>query len=253
MAKLFPCRRENRVALVLALLLAFPFFSPLQTGALADDSHPSQYPLTPDTYKGRTIAPAMSYLGADWLEREEREHLEQPEKVLDTLKIAPGSVIADIGAGIGYYSIRLAKRVGPQGRVLATDIQPEMLSRLRVNMKKANVSNIEPILCTPTDAKLPVGQLDLALMVDVYHELANPEETMAQVRQALKPGGRLALIEYRGEDPKVPIKPEHKMTLKRIREELEPMGFRIQETFDFLSRQHLIILGPAGPDSSPPR
>jgi ubiquinone/menaquinone biosynthesis C-methylase UbiE len=194
----------------------------------------------------------MSYLGADWLERKERERLEQPEKVLDILKIAPGSTIADIGAGTGYYSLRLAKRVGPQGRVLATDIQPEMLARLRVNMQKANISNIEPILCTPTDAKLPIGQLDLALMVDVYHELAQPEKTMAQVRQALKPDGRLVLVEYRGEDPKVPIKPEHKMTLQQIRKELEPMGFRIQETFDFLPRQHLIILVPTEPAALSP-
>jgi SAM-dependent methyltransferase len=250
MLKFFSCWRENHVVLALALLLSLPFFSLLQISALADDSHPSQYSLTPNIYKGRAIAPAMSYLGADWLEREDREHLEQPEKVLDTLKISPGSIIADIGAGIGYYSLRLAKRVGPQGRVLATDIQPEMLARLRVNMKKADISNVEPILCTPTDTKLPVGQLDLALMVDVYHELANPEETMAQVRQALKPGGRLVLIEYRGEDPKVPIKPEHKMTLKQIREELEPMGFRIQETFDFLLRQHLIVLVPSKTSTS---
>jgi ubiquinone/menaquinone biosynthesis C-methylase UbiE len=252
MVKFFSYRRESHVVLALALLLTGPFFLLFQIGALAGDSHPSQYPLTPNVYKGRTVAPAMSHLGADWLEREEREQLEQPEKVLDLLKIAPGSMIADIGAGIGYYSLRLAKRVGPQGRVLATDIQPEMLARLRVNMKKANISNIEPILCTPTDAKLPVGQLDLALMVDVYHELANPEETMAQVRQALKSDGRLVLIEYRGEDPKVPIRPEHKMTLKQIRAELEPMGFRIQETFDFLSRQHLIILVPVALNSSSP-
>jgi ubiquinone/menaquinone biosynthesis C-methylase UbiE len=186
----------------------------------------------------------MSYLGADWLERDERDSLEQPDKVLTTLNIVPGSTVADIGAGIGYYSLRLAKKVGPQGRVLATDIQPEMLSRLRDNMKKTGITNIEPILCTPTDAKLPEGQLDLALMVDVYHELANPEETMAQIRRALKPDGRLVLIEYRGEDPAVPIRPEHKMTLAQVRTEIEPMGFRLQQVFDFLSRQHLIVLVP---------
>ena len=250
MLKFFSRRCATCVAF--ALLFTFLFSSLPSTHVLADDSHPSQYPLTPKIYKGREIAPAMSYLGADWLEREERERLEQPEKVLDTLKIAPGSVVADIGAGTGYYSLRLAKRVGPQGRVLATDIQPEMLSRLRLNMKKADIGNIEPILCTPTDAKLPHGALDLALMVDVYHELAHPEGTMAQVRRALKPEGRLVLIEYRGEDPTVPIKPEHKMTLTQIREELEPLGFRIQETFDFLPRQHLIVLVPMEPGASSP-
>lgn len=250
MLKFFSRWCDARIALMLLLTLRFsslPF-----TRVLADDFHPSQYSLTPKIYKGREIAPPMSYLGADWLERDERERLEQPEKVLDVLKIVPGSIIADIGAGIGYYSLRLAKRVDPQGRVLATDIQPEMLARLRINMKKADVRNVDPILCTPTDAKLPHGKLDLALMVDVYHELANPEETMAQVRRALKPDGRLVLIEYRGEDPTVPIKPEHKMTLKQVHEELEPMGFRVQETFDFLPRQHVIVLVPTEPEASAP-
>src|SRR5712691_6121645 len=195
----------------------------------------------PKTFKGRVIAPAMSYRGADWLERSDREATEQPEKVLDTLKIAPGSTVADIGAGTGYFSVRLAQRVGPQGRVLATDIQPQMLAMLSENMRAAGVRNIEPILCTPTDAKLPEGQLDLALMVDVYHELASPEETMTQVRRALKPDGRLVLVEYRGEDPNVPIKSEHKMTLVQVRSELEPMGFRLQEVFEFLVYQRVIV------------
>lgn len=193
------------------------------------------------TFKGRVIAPAMSYRGADWLERPDREATQQPEKVLDTLKIAPGSTVADIGAGIGYFSLRLAQRVGPQGRVLATDIQPEMLARLSENMKKADLRNIELILCTPTDAKLPPGQLDLALLVDVYHELAHPEETMVQVHRALKLDGRLVLIKYRAEDPTVPIKPEHKMTFPQVRTEIEPMGFRLQQVFDFLPQQHIIV------------
>ena len=195
----------------------------------------------PKTFKGRVIAPAMSYRGADWLERSDREATEQPEKVLDALKIAPGSTVADIGAGTGYFSLRLAKRVGPQGRVLATDIQPQMLAMLSENMRAAGIRNIEPILCTPTDAKLPEGQLDLALMVDVYHELASPEKTMTQVRRALKPDGRLVLVEYRGEDPNVPIKSEHKMTLVQVRSELEPMGFRLQEVFEFLVYQRVIV------------
>lgn len=232
----------------LGVTLLFVFFT---ATVRADDSHPAQYRFTPKSYKGRAIAPAMSYLGADWLERAERDNLEQPDKVISTLNIASGSTVADIGAGIGYYSLRLAKKVGPQGRVIATDIQPEMLSRLRDNMKKTGITNIEPILCTPTDAKLPAGQLDLALMVDVYHELANPEETMAQVRRALKPDGRLVLIEYRGEDPAVPIKPEHKMTLAQVRAEIEPMGFQVQQVFDFLPRQHLIVLTPSPTGSQP--
>jgi len=195
----------------------------------------------PKTFKGRVIAPPMSYLGADWLERSNREVTQQPEKVLDALKIAPGSTVADIGAGTGYFSVRLAKRVGPQGRVLATDIQPEMLARLSATLQKTGLHNIEPILCTPTDARLPPGQLDLALMVDVYHELAYPEETMAQVRRALKPDGRLVLVEYRGEDPRVPIKPEHKMTLHQVHSEIEPMGFRLHQVFEFLVHQRIVV------------
>ncbi|HJY85151.1 MAG TPA: methyltransferase [Candidatus Binatia bacterium] len=196
---------------------------------------------SPKTFKGRVIAPAMSYQGADWLERADREATEQPEKVLDALNITPGSTVADIGAGTGYFSIRLAKRVGPQGRVLATDIQPQMLALLSDNMRAAGIHNIEPILCTPTDAKLPEGQLDLALMVDVYHELAYPQETVVQVRRALKPEGRLVLIEYRGEDPNVPIKSEHKLTLVQARSELEPMGFQLKEVFEFLVYQRVIV------------
>jgi FkbM family methyltransferase len=183
----------------------------------------------------------MSYHGADWLERADREATEQPEKVLDALKITPGSTVADIGAGTGYFSLRLAKRVGPQGRVLATDIQPQMLSLLKENMKAADLHNIEPLPCTATDTKLPEGQLDLALMVDVYHELEYPEETLAQVRRALKRDGRLVLVEYRGEDPSVPIKPEHKMTLAQARAEIEPLGFRVEEVFEFLVYQRVIV------------
>lgn len=230
----------------LLCVAAFLAFLLCGTIAIADDLNPSQYDFAPKIYRGRVIAPAMSYLGADWLERSDRETTEQPEKVLDTLHIVPGSIVADIGAGTGYYSLRLARRVGPQGRVLATDIQAEMLSRLRANLKKAGITNVEPILCSPTDANLPVGQLDLALMVDVYHELAHPEETIAQIRRALKPDGRLVLIEYRGEDPAVPIKPEHKMTLRQVREEIEPLGFHVQQVFDFLPRQHIVIFVTGG-------
>jgi ubiquinone/menaquinone biosynthesis C-methylase UbiE len=183
----------------------------------------------------------MSYHGASWLERPDRERTQQPEKVLDALKIAPGSTVADIGAGTGYFSLRLAGRVGPQGRVLATDIQPQMVAFLKDNMRANGIQNVEPILCTPTDAKLPEGQLDLALMVDVYHELEYPQETMAQVRRALKSDGRLVLIEYRGEDPNVPIKPEHKMTFAQVRTEIEPMGFRLQEVLEFLPQQRIMV------------
>jgi SAM-dependent methyltransferase len=193
------------------------------------------------TYKGRVIAPAMSYQGAGWLERSDRETTEQPEKVLDSLHIAEGSTVADIGAGTGYFSLRLAKRVGPQGRVLATEIQPQMLAFLKDNMRVAGVKNIDLVLCTPTDTKLPEDALDLALMVDVYHELAYPEETIKQIRKALKSDGRLVLVEYRGEDPNVPIKPDHKTTLAQVRAEIEPLGFHLKDVHEFLVHQRVIV------------
>ena len=197
--------------------------------------------LPAESYKGRPIAPTMSFRGADWLERADREKTEQPEKVLDALGIAPGSTVADIGAGTGYFTLRLARRVGPQGRVLATDIQAGMLARLAKNMRVTDLKNIELILCTQTDAKLPKDTVDLALMVDVYHELAYPAETLRQIRQALKVHGRLVLVEYRGEDPNVPIKPDHKMKLKQITTEIEPEGFRLAQVFDFLPHQHIVV------------
>ena len=241
-------RQHFHHPLTLAALLSVvsPAFFLLALVSLSTAHEPDS--TTPKTFNGRVIAPAMSYQGAGWLERPDREATEQPEQVLDALNITPGSTVADIGAGTGYFSLRLAKRVSPQGRVLATDIQPQMLELLDENRRAAGVGNIEPILCTPTDAKLPEGQLDLALMVDVYHELAYPEETMAQVRRALKPDGRLVLVEYRGEDARVPIKPEHKMTLAQVRSEIEPMGFRLQEVFEFLVHQRVIVFKKTIPE-----
>jgi ubiquinone/menaquinone biosynthesis C-methylase UbiE len=208
----------------------------------------------PGTYMGRPIAEPMSYLGADWLFRPEREQEEQPDAMLDALKIRPGSTVADIGAGAGYTSLRLSKRVGPKGTVLATDLQPEMLQMLRANARQAGVTNIKPIRCTQADPKLPEGQVDLALMVDVYHEASDPEALLRGVRKALKPGGRLVLVEFRAEDPDVPIKPEHKMTLAQVRKEVEPRGFTFKESLEFLPWQHIILFEkPAeAPANKPP-
>jgi SAM-dependent methyltransferase len=196
----------------------------------------------PRMYMGRPIADVMSFHGADWLVRPEREQEEQPDAMLDALKIAPGATVADVGAGVGYNSLKLAKRVGPSGNVYATDVQPEMLRMLVANARDAGVKNIKPIRCTASDPKLPEGQLDLILMVDVYHECSDPEATLQGLRKALKPGGRLVLVEFRGEDPEVPIKPEHKMTLAQVRRELEPQGFAFKESLEFLPWQHIIIL-----------
>jgi SAM-dependent methyltransferase len=195
----------------------------------------------PGTYQGRPIADVMSFHGADWLFRDSREAEEQPEAMLDALKIRVGDTVADVGAGAGYTSLRLAKRVGPTGQVLSSDVQPQMLSMLAANAKVAGVKNIRPILCTASDPKLPPAAVDLALMVDVYHECSDPEATIAGIRKALKPNGRLVLVEFRGEDDAVPIKPEHKMTLAQVRLELEPQGFKFQESLEFLPWQHIII------------
>jgi ubiquinone/menaquinone biosynthesis C-methylase UbiE len=190
---------------------------------------------------GRPIADVMSYLGADWLFRPEREAEEEPERMLDALEIQPGMTVADVGAGAGYQSLRLARRVGPEGTVLATDVQPQMLQMLRANARAAGVANIKPILCTQDDPKLPEGAVDLILLVDVYHEVSEPEAMLRAWRKALKPGGRLVLVEFRAEDPEVPIKPEHKMSLDQVKKEVEPQGFAFQTSHEFLPWQHIIV------------
>jgi ubiquinone/menaquinone biosynthesis C-methylase UbiE len=195
----------------------------------------------PGFYMGRRIADVMSWQGADWLFRETRIVEEQPEAMLDALKIKEGATVADVGAGAGYHSVRLARRVGPDGTVLATDLQPEMLQMLRHNAQVAGVTNIKPILATQRDTKLPDGKVDLILMVDVYHECTDPETTLQGMKKALRAGGRLVLVEFRGEDPEVPIKPEHKMTLKQVRREVEPQGFTFKISHEILPWQHVIV------------
>ena len=179
-------------------------------------------------YMGRQIAEVMSWEGADWLFRETRVDEEQPEAMLEALKIPKGATVADVGAGAGYHSIRLARRVGPRGTVLASDVQPEMLRMLRENARTAGIVNIKTILASQGETKLPRGTVDLILMVDVYHECSDPERTLQGLYEALKPGGRLVLVEFRGEDPEVPIKPEHKMTVAEVRREIEPQGFKFK-------------------------
>lgn len=187
----------------------------------------------------------MSYAGADWLDREDRETTEQPEHVLDVLGIREGQTVADVGAGSGYFTVRIAKRVGPRGRVLASDLQPEMLALLRKKVDAAKLTNVVPILATESDAKLPKNEIDLVLMVDVYHELPKPAQTLAQIRASLRPEGRVALVEYRGEDPNVPIKPEHKTTLVQMKRELTANGFAFASNDESLPQQRIIVFTPA--------
>ena len=199
---------------------------------------------------GRLIAPVMGVGGADWLERPERESEEAPSIAIQALKIQPGQVVADIGAGSGYYTVRLAREVGPTGKVYGTDIQQGMLDLLLGNVAKAKLDNVVTVLGTPDDPKLPPGTLDLALMVDVYHELAAPQAFIRKLRASLKPGGRLVLLEFRKEDPRVPIRPEHKMSVAEVRQELEPEGFTLSAVLDVLPWQHILVLTRS---DAPPR
>ena len=189
---------------------------------------------------GRRFAPVMGYQGAPWLERSEREEEEAPDVALNVLKIPKGASVADIGAGSGYITVRLAARVGPTGRVFANDVQPQMLNILarRLSAKITNVTLIEGTL---DDPKLPPASVDLALMVDVYHELSQPQAILRHLRESLKPGGRLVLLEYRKEDPTVPIKPEHKMSVAEAKMEVEAEGFTLSKVDEALPRQHILI------------
>jgi ubiquinone/menaquinone biosynthesis C-methylase UbiE len=192
-------------------------------------------------YLGREIAQVMGHQAAEWLDRPEREREEQPAKLMDALRIKPGDVIADIGAGSGYFTFRLAERTGPKGKVLAVEIQPEMLAIIRQRMKDRGVSNIELVLGTETDPKLPEGAVDLILLVDVYHEFSFPWEMTRAMVRALKPGGRLMFVEYRLEDPDVPIKQLHKMSEKQVLKEMAPHALAWVKTLGVLPRQHIII------------
>ncbi len=217
------------VLLILLLLLSLH-------PAIAQSTHP----LT-----GRKIAPVMSAAGADWLERPERESEEAPDKALDELRIRPGMTVADVGAGTGYMAMRMARRVGSTGKVYANDLQADMLSRLRTNAQQEKISNVETVLGTETDPKLPAGQIDLILLVDVYHEFSQPQAMLDRMRESLKPDGRLVLLEYRKEDPKVPIRPEHKMSVAEVKTEVEAEGYKLDQVIEKLPRQHIIIFRKA--------
>lgn len=183
----------------------------------------------------------MGWQGADWLVREERIQEEQPDRMLAALEIPKGATVADVGAGVGYHTWRLADIVGPSGKVIAEDIQPEMIEMLEKNIRSRGLGHVQVVLGTPTDPKLPEGAVDLVLMVDVYHEIADPDPVLARIYAALKPNGRLVLVEFRAEDRNVPILPAHKMSIRQARAEIEPKGFRFEKNLDFLPWQHIMI------------
>lgn len=189
----------------------------------------------------RRIAGVMGPAGADWLVRPERQAEEHPDQALDAIGIQRGSTVADIGAGVGYFSFKMAERVGPDGLVYAEDIQQYMLDQLQKNIRAKNVSNVRPVLGYIDDPKLPKNSIDLVLLVDVYHEFSEPQKMIDRIRESLKPDGRLALLEYRAEDPNVPIRPKHKMTVDQTRREIEPQGLRFDKAIEVLPQQHIII------------
>ena len=190
---------------------------------------------------GRRYAGVMGVGGADWLVRPEREQEEEPDKALDAIGIAKGSTVADIGAGAGYMTWRMAERVGPSGKVYANDIQAKMLEILKKNMEQRKLGNVEMVLGEIDDPKLPKNAVDLVLLVDVYHEFSEPQAMLRKIRESLRADGRLVLLEYRGEDPAVPIRPEHKMTVAQVKAELEPEGYRLDRVSEALPRQHILI------------
>jgi predicted methyltransferase len=211
---------------VLALVLAAP------AAAQAPGVHP---------ISGRRFAPVMGWQGADWLERTERDDEEEPNVALSVLKIEKGSAVADIGAGSGFLTERLAARVGPAGRVYANDVQPQMLQMLAARLAKKKITNVTLVRGEVDDPKLAPASVDLEIMVDVYHEFSQPQAMLRGLRTALKPGGRMVLVEYRKEDPTVPIKFEHKMSVAEARMEVEAEGFALSKVDESLPRQHILI------------
>jgi ubiquinone/menaquinone biosynthesis C-methylase UbiE len=221
--------RASTITVALSLCLLLGSFG--TTHGLGQTVHP---------VTGRPIAHVMGLGGADWLDREEREKEEQPQKAIAQFNLKPGMMIGDVGAGTGYYSIRMAKLVGPNGTVYANDIQPGMLDKLKAKAAEADVKNIVTVLGSESDPKLPAGKLDLVIMVDVYHELSRPQRMLEGIRESLKPGGRLVLLEYRKEDPSIPIRPEHKMSVDEVKAEITPEGFEFEKVTDKLPWQHII-------------
>ena len=223
----------------LAMVTVFAFFAG-ESRLEAQGIHPKS---------GRRIAPVMGVGGADWLERAEREKEESVTKAIKLLDLKPGMVVADVGAGVGYYAIRMAAKVGPEGKIYAQEIQPEMLTILRKRIAKEKVANIEAILGTESEPKLPAGCCDMIIMVDVYHEFAQPQRMLRKLRESLKPEGRLVLLEYRKEDPYVPIRPEHKMSVSEAKLEVEDEGFVLEKVLHDLPWQHMLFFKKKQPSA----
>jgi ubiquinone/menaquinone biosynthesis C-methylase UbiE len=219
-----------------AVTLAFAGTCVVLAQQAAVVAQPGVHPIS-----GRRFAQVMSAAGADWLDRPERIDEEEPDRALDVLKIPKGAVVADVGAGSGYMTEKLSKRVGPAGTVYANDIQSEMLRLLGVRLKNRKITNVTLVQGDPDDPKLPAATLDLELLVDVYHEFQAPQTMLRHLREALKPTGRLVLLEYRKEDPTIPIRPEHKMSVAEAKLEVEAEGYTLSQVDESLPRQHILV------------
>lgn len=239
----------NRIARSVSESVLGALLMCLATLALADPGKPAErYARVPAStdgigkrYMGREIAGVMGWQGAAWLEREDREHEERTDLLVTALQLKPGMVVADIGAGTGYLARRMAPAVAPGGKVLAVDVQPEMIAMLQSMVRQSGLTQIQPLIGAEDDVKLPASSVDLAIMVDVYHELAFPYEVLASVIRALKPGGQLVFVEYRAEDPQVPIKALHKMSEAQIKREAAVHALEWDRTVGTLPWQHLVV------------
>jgi SAM-dependent methyltransferase len=221
----------KRTRLVLAALATLTL---VNAGVLAQS--PGRHPIS-----GRQFAGVMGWQGAPWLDREERDIEEAPDVALDALDLKQGQTLADIGAGSGYMTVRMAKRVGTAGRVYGVDIQPQMIEMLKQRIAGEKVTNVVPVLSAVDDPKLPPDSIDLMLLVDVYHEFSEPQKMLRGMRAALKTDGRLVLLEYRKEDPTIPIRLDHKMTTAEAKLEVEAEGFTLSKVDERLPRQHILI------------
>jgi ubiquinone/menaquinone biosynthesis C-methylase UbiE len=227
-------RHVSTAAAILFLLVA---------SVAAQQKKESKVPPALKDYLGREIAQTMHYAGAPWLIRDSRQREEDCERMLKNLGVKEGMTVCDMGCGNGFYALKLATMVGPKGRVLAVDIQPEMLKLLVERMEEQGIENITPILGSVHDPRLPAGTVDLMLCVDVYHEFSHPVHMLHAMREALKPDGQIVLLEFRAEDPEVPIKPLHKMSKAQINKELPANGFKLTKEYDELPWQHMMWFG----------
>jgi precorrin-6B methylase 2 len=193
-------------------------------------------------YQGREIAQVMGHLGASWLERPEREREERTDLLLKAINLKPTDIVADIGAGTGFFTFLMAPQL-PKGNVLAVDIQPEMMAYLKEGKTRHKASNVEPVLGTESDPKLMANSIDMAILIDAYHEFSYPREMMDHIATALKPGGRVVLVEYRAEDPSVPIKELHKLSVAQATKEMKAVGLKLLKNDDRLPQQHIMFFG----------